>query len=264
MWPWLMIGAGVLLIVGGLVARYRMMRDYRAQLAKKAATSDRDTAAATRTATTTARVGAEAAVEPKAAASPKPVIRLTAPAPTPVAPARAARPARAAAPAAATPSAGPTDSVPFPDRPATHRLAPPPMLRARSSDVPLLDWLRYYSDGNAWSGVIQSISDRITGDLVLKPYFGSMDRMTLQRNVMSTVMELSGEGLTVGTVRRLADAHLKFVSAGGEPITEPVWDKLVTTAANALREHFVPEAAVAALDDTLAPLKSVIVTRTPR
>lgn len=138
------------------------------------------------------------------------------------------------------------------------------MLRARSSDVPLLDWLRYYSDGNAWSGVIQSTSDRISGDPVLTPYFGSMDRATLQRHVMSALMELTGEGLTVGALRRLADAHVKFVAAGGTPITEPVWDKLAATGANALREHLVPEAAVVALDETLAPLKSVIVARDSR
>jgi len=153
--------------------------------------------------------------------------------------------------------------VPFPDRPAGHRLTAPPMLRARSSDVPLLDWLRYYSDGNAWSGVIQSISGRISGDPMLQPYFGSMDRPTLQRHVMSLVRDLTGEGLTVGAVRRLAQAHVDFVAAGGEHVTEPVWDKLQATVANALREHLVPESAVLALDDTLAPLKSVIVTRTP-
>ncbi|EAP97908.1 hypothetical protein JNB_13128 [Janibacter sp. HTCC2649] len=209
MWPWLMIAVGVLLVVGGLVARHRMMRDHRAQLAEAAPTPTTKPASVTK------------------------------PAPTP-------EPAR---------------SIPFPDRPASHRLTSPPMLRARSSDVPLLDWLRYYSDGNAWSGVIQSIADRISGDQLLKPWFGSMDRPTLQRHVMSIVMELTGEGLTVGTVRRLADAHVQFVAAGGAHITEPVWDKLHAPFANALREHLVPESAVLALEDTLAPLKAVIVTR---
>lgn len=32
MWPWLLILAGTLLIVGGLVARHRMMRDFHAQV----------------------------------------------------------------------------------------------------------------------------------------------------------------------------------------------------------------------------------------
>lgn len=203
MWPWLMIAVGVLLVVGGLVARHRMMRDHRARLAAAEASEQRSD---------------EAGSQPE-----------------------------------------PTASLPFPDRPASHRLTPPPMLRARSSDVPLLDWLRYYSDGNAWSGVIESISGRISGDRMLQPWFGAMDRPTLQRHVMSLVMELSGEGLTVGTVRRVAGAHVDFVEAGGEPITEPVWDSLQATFANALREHLVPEAAVLALDDTVAPLKSFIV-----
>jgi len=218
MWPWLMIAAGALLIVGGLVARHRILRDH-------------------------AAVSASKATPPRPEETPTPAAVTT-------------------GTAVATPQ--PASALPFPDRPPGHRLTSPPMLRARSSDIPLLDWLRYYSDGNAWSGVIQSISDRISGDPMLKPYFGAMDLPTLQRHVMSTVMEISGEGLTVGTVRRMADAHLTFVAGGGEPLTEPVWDKLVATTANALREHFVPEAAVAALDDTVAPLKSVIVTRTPR
>jgi hypothetical protein len=227
MWPWLMIAVGVLLVVGGLVARHRMMRDYRAQLAAEEAEAQ-------------AAGGAGSPEGPLPSSDAKS---------TPV----------TASASAAEPET--TASIPFPDRPPSHRLTPPPMLRARSSDVPLLDWLRYYSDGNAWSGVIQSIADRISGDPMLQPYFGAMDKPTLQRHVMSLVMELTGEGLTVGTVRRLADAHVKFVAAGGEHITEPVWDKLHSTFANALREHQVPERAVLALDDTLAPLEAFIVTR---
>lgn len=156
------------------------------------------------------------------------------------------------------------DTVPFPDRPPTHRLSQPPMLRARASDVPLLDWLRYYSDGNAWSGVIQSLADRISGDPMLQPWFGSMDRATLQRHVMSTLMELTGEGLTVGGLRRLAEAHKNFIAAGGAPVTEAVWNKLAATCANAMREHFVPEPAILALNDTVRPLKAFIVARPPR
>ncbi|MEO7267931.1 MAG: hypothetical protein ABIW49_01840 [Knoellia sp.] len=232
MWPWLMIAVGVLLVVGGLVARHRMLRDYQAQLAEEEASE----AATQRVLTTTVERTARPESKPR-------------PGPTP-----------ANAPTTTT-EPEPLASIPFPDRPAAHRLTPPPMLRARSSDVPLLDWLRYYSDGNAWSGVIQSIADRISGDPMLQPWFGSMDRPTLQRHVMSLVMELTGEGLTVGTVRRLADAHVKFVAAGGDHVTEPVWDKMHATFANALREHLVPERAVLALDDTLAPLKAFIVTR---
>lgn len=225
MWPWVMIVVGVVLVVGGLVARQRMLRDNRARLASVGATEP------------SSRQSSAAGSTSKSAPSPSPSSRAT-PKPTPAA---------AEAP------------VPFPDRPPSHRLTDPPMLRARSSDVPLLDWLRYYSDGNAWSGVIQSTSDRISGDPVLQPYFGAMDRATLQRHVMSTLRDLIGEGLTVGTLRRLADAHVTFVAAGGPPVSEPVWDKLAATCANALREHLVPEAAVLALDETIAPLRAVLV-----
>lgn len=216
MWPWVMIGVGALLMGGGLLARHRMMRDYRDKVAHERAEAARE-----------ARSERGRSVEP---AVPQPIPAVVAPEP-----------------------------LPFADWPPTHRLTDPPMLRARSSDVPLLDWLRHYSDGNAWSGVIQSIADRISGDAVLAPYFGHLDRATLQRHVMSTLMDLSGEGLTVGSLRRIADAHVRFVAAGGEPITEPVWDKLADTCANALREHLVPESAVLAIDGTVAPLRAVLV-----
>lgn len=265
MWPWLMIAFGVLLIGGGLVARHRMMRDYRAELAKEEqAENDKPWLPAP------SRPAAQAASKPVATSAPQP-----APKGAPQAQAQAqAKDEPPAQTSTSAPDAGraadtrlpaqPSAFIPFADRPATHQLAPPPMLRTRSSDVPLLDWLRYYSSGNAWSGVIQSLSDRLSGDPLMKPYIGSMERTTLQHHVMSTVMALLSEGLTVGMVRRLADAQLSFVGRGGPPVTDEVWDKLTATFANALREHTVPESAVQALDVTLAPLRSVIVSSDSR
>lgn len=210
MWPWLMITAGALLIVGALVARHRMMRESGARLAQLEPGTDEPTPARQRVTST----------EPPFIAGPL-----------------------------------------FADLPIGHRLTSPPTIRVRAQDVPLQDWLRHYAHGNAWSGVIQSISDRITGDRELQRYVGSLDRPTLQRHVMSTVMMVTGEGVTVGAVRRYADAHLQHVQTGGDPVTEEVWDRLTATFANALREHLVPEAAVLRVDDTVAPLKSVLVAR---
>ncbi|KGN37584.1 hypothetical protein N803_13985 [Knoellia subterranea KCTC 19937] len=339
-----MIAAGVLLIVGALVARQRMMSEYRAQSAEanEQAETDRDeldterdvpddarddrefdTAASSSDSdrssdgyifdgsddvargegpATTDNVADQAPAElesqplapteaparqadeapklpapkpvvtappvivaPPVADAERPTLVITLPRKKPEAPESGSTdtpdsPATPAAANSSTPDAG-SEPMPFKDLPASHVLAPPPRLRTRSSDVPLMDWLRYYSDGNAWSGVIQSISDRISGDVMLQPWFGSMDRSTLQRHVMATVRDLTSEGLTVGTVRELAAAQLAFVQAGGEPITEPVWEKLHATFANALREHLVPEAGVQSLDTTLAPLKAVIVKR---
>ncbi len=300
MWPWLMIIAGTLIIIGALVARYRMMRDYRAQLdrtessaraAEVASRVDAVNHAAERA--LAGRVAAErttdrptpaepatpqpTAVEP---ATPQPALQLVQPRshstseatsrpshqqpaqPTfepsvePVLSRRAVKAGLAPLPTA------PPKPVPlFADRPIGHRLSSPPTIRVRAQDVPLQDWLRYYAEGNAWSGVIQSISDRITGDRDLQPLFGSMERATLQRHVMSTLMMLTGEGVTVGAVRRLAEAHLNHVQAGGEPVSEQVWDRLSTTLGNAMREHGVPEFAVQGLEHTAAPLRSVIVSR---
>lgn len=260
MWPWLMILAGTLIIIGALVARARMMRDYRARL--------EDTEPVV-----------PAPVRPAPVAPPawsafveSPPVEPTADEPTADEPPLSqptfepqveAPLTRRAARAGLTPARTTTPKPPplFADRPVGHRLSSPPTIRVRAQDVPLQDWLRYYAEGNAWSGVIQSISDRITGDRELQPYFGSMDRQTLQRHVMSTVMMLTGEGVTVGAVRRLAEAHLQFVQAGGDPITEATWDRLAATLGNALREHGVPEFAVQGLEHTAAPLRSVIVAR---
>lgn len=54
---------------------------------------------------------------------------------------------------------------PFPDRAPTHQLTQPPLLRVRSSDIPLLEWLRYYSDGNAWAITL----DGTTQEFVHRP-----------------------------------------------------------------------------------------------
>jgi len=301
MWPWLMILAGTLLIIGALVARHRMMRSYRTQLeeAERAAASER-TAVET---PTTDRHATEPEPKPSAddedRASDEDRAATTAP-PTPAAP---PAPTVAAAPSADAPSAdapsaaAPAPAAPVPafaraahtptattrrevkaaraagqpvvtgppplfaDLPVGHRLTSAPTVRVRSQDIPLQDWLRYYAEGSAWSGVIQSISDRVTGDPLLQPYFGAMDRTTLQRHVMSTVMMLTGEGVTAGAVRRLADAHLRHVQSGGEPVTEAVWNRMAATLGNALREHDAPEAAILSLNTTVSPLRSVIVAR---
>lgn len=260
MWPWLMIIAGALLIVGALIARHRMMRDYRAGLALA---SSRTAGSDSRTPDSTADVGEDAPLAEQGAAVDQPEAPEV---PQPPAAAKPARPritiTEPSPLAAPPPPRTPQSAQPlFADLPVGHRLTSPPTIRVRAQEVPLQDWLRYYADGNAWSGVIQSISDRISGDRELQPYFGSMDRSTLQRHVMATVMMLTGEGLTVGAVRRLADAHLRFVQAGGDPLTEEAWNRLAATFANALREHLVPESAVSGLDATVAPLRSVIVAR---
>ncbi|WP_404386475.1 hypothetical protein LL946_07855 [Knoellia locipacati] len=286
MWPWLMIIAGTLIIIGALVARHRMMRDYRTQLAQ-GESSARAAEVASRV--DAVNLAAERALAGRAAAERTTVRPATVePAivqPTPEPDRPTSRPAvhvgaeqtaqptfepstepvlsRRAVKAglAPLPTAAPKPPPLFADRPIGHRLSSPPTIRVRAQDVPLQDWLRYYAEGNAWSGVIQSISDRITGDRELEPFFGSLERATLQRHVMSTLMMLTGEGVTVGAVRRLAEAHLHHVQAGGEPISEPVWDRLAATLGNAMREHGVPEFAVQGLEHTAAPLRSVIVAR---
>ena len=297
MWPWLMILAGTLLIIGALVARHRMMRDHRARLevAERAASADRTVAEETTDRVDAQRdAGARAEVEPTSTdrhedAGPAPAVTPPAPtaspatpaaAPPPVAPAPAA-PTTAPVPAfarsshtatattrrevkAARAAGQPVVTGPpplFADLPVGHRLTTAPKVRVRAQDVPLQDWLRYYAEGNAWSGVVQSISDRVTGDPLLRPYFGALDRTTLQRHVMSTVMMLTGEGVTVGAVRRLADGHLRHVQSGGEPVTEAVWNRMAATLGNALREHNAPEAAILSLNTTVSPLRSVIVGR---
>ncbi|MFW5473067.1 hypothetical protein ACOCJ5_07150 [Knoellia sp. CPCC 206450] len=325
MWPWFMIVAGTLLIIGALVARHRMMRDYRAGLEvgqraeagpgrgvegfdtraddePDAGVQDDDreappapAPAVTPTAPPAARTAPAAPTRPAApptrVTTTPPLATRTAPTSDPampVAPSPTWAPAAPAAPAPVAPvpafaraadtptlttrrevkaarAAGqPIVTGPpplFADLPVGHRLTTAPTVRVRSQDVPLQDWLRYYAEGSAWSGVVQSISDRVTGDPLLQPYFGSLDRTTLQRHVMSTVMMLTGEGVTVGAVRRLADAHLRHVRSGGQPVTEAVWNRMAATLGNALREHNAPEAAILSLNTTVSPLRSVLVSR---
>lgn len=298
MWPWLMIVAGTLLIIGALVARHRMMKDYRAQLdeAERAdaarvselvalASGEHRRAPSTIThvpATPAAQAAPLAPAAPSASAAPSAPAAEQAASPA-QAPAEQAAPAAPAAPVPAFARAARTSSPTtrrevraaraagqpvvtgppplFADLPVGHRLTTAPTVRVRSQDVPLQDWLRYYAEGNAWSGVIQSVSDRVTGDPLLRDYVATMDRATLQRHVMTTVMMLTGEGVTVGAVRRLAEAHQRHVQSGGKPVTEPVWNRMAATLGNALREHSAPEAAILSLNATVSPLRSALVAR---
>jgi len=315
MWPWLLILAGTLLIVGALIARQRILRDYHAGLAR----TSREVVAedvvedvvedasepvvvdepepvpptpvlpepepasptvqirtvpadevpifvvtasdpSTRTVDETAPIellGPERPA-PEPVLPPRPAFaRATSPPP----PAAAPEPAAPSTPATPPPAAAPEPALLFADLPIGHRLTTAPTLPLGTQEVPLQDWLRYYADGDAWSGVIQSVTDRIADDEELQPWFGGMDRTTLQRHAMTTVMMLAGQGVTVGALRRLADAHVEFVRAGGDPVTAPVWARLAETLAGALREHGVPESAIRGVEVTAAPLRSVIVAR---
>ncbi|GAA4116449.1 hypothetical protein GCM10022415_13490 [Knoellia locipacati] len=328
MWPWLMIVAGTLLIVGALIARHRILRDYHAGLARVSRETVADDVVAPvvvdepeplapmpvmpEQASPEPAPAEPAPHEPAPEPEPEPLpptgqiravsadevpifvvtasdpstrtVEETAPtellgperpAPEPVLPPRpafaratdppppAAAPEPASSPAPVAPPTLPTTdpALLFADQPIGHRLSTAPTLRLGTQEVPLQEWLRYYADGDAWSGVIQSITDRITGDEQLRPWFGGMDKETLRRHVMTTMMMLAGEGVTVGALRRLAGAHLDFVRAGGEPVTAPVWARLAATLANALREHRVPESAIRGVEVTAAPLRSAIVAR---
>lgn len=294
MWPWLLILAGTLLIVGALIARQRILRDYHAGLSR----TSREVVAEDMVEDLSEPVVVDepepvpptpVLPEPEPAsptvqirtvpADEVPIFVVTAsdpstrtveetapiellgperPAPQPVLP---PRPAFARATNPPPPAASPEPAPLFADLPIGHRLTTAPTLPLGTQEVPLQGWLRYYADGDAWSGVIQRVTDRIADDEELQPWFGGMDRTTLQRHAMTTVMMLAGEGVTVGALRRLADAHVEFVRAGGDPVTAPVWARLAATLADALREHGVPESAIRGVEVTAAPLRSVIVAR---
>lgn len=62
---------------------------------------------------------------------------------------------------------------------------------------------------------------------------------TLARSRPLTHQPAPGQRASAKGFRRLAQAQLAFVSAGGPPVTQEVWDRLTATFANALREHSV-------------------------
>ncbi|WP_156971525.1 hypothetical protein [Knoellia sinensis] len=167
-----------------------------------------------------------------------------------------ATPARVPAPAA---KPDPNSSDPYAGLPDSHVLTEPPMIRWGETEVLLHDWMRYYSDGNVWSGVLTSFTESVAADPFVASYFTSSGDGTLARHSLSALIMLTSDGVTVGALRQMKAAHAGLVNEHGDPINAFVWNRLVQALSNALTEHGVRDATLVKLGATLEPLRAAIV-----
>ena len=92
-------------------------------------------------------------------------------------------------------------------------------------------------------------------------YFRDADREQLQRHFLAVLIIVTGQGVTVGLVRRLRRAHAGVCNSRGTPITADVWDTVIGVLAGVLIKFGTPPAALAALAATVAPIRAAIVTQ---
>jgi truncated hemoglobin YjbI len=91
--------------------------------------------------------------------------------------------------------------------------------------MPLRDWLRHFAGPDAWSQVVLRFYARAAADPNIAGYFTRVDIDQLQRHFLAALMIVSGQGVTVGVVRRMHTAHAAVRNTTtGQPITDTTWN----------------------------------------
>jgi truncated hemoglobin YjbI len=136
-------------------------------------------------------------------------------------------------------------------------LAPPPMI----DGVVLRDWLIHHhrKDDNVWRDVVVEFYDLAAADDHIRQFFRHTDLPTLRQHFTRTLVKVTGEGVTASDVHYLATKHTFVDDAAGQPITPAVWDKVVGVLVGVLRSKGVPSQGIAALAETIAPLRPALV-----
>ena len=126
--------------------------------------------------------------------------------------------------------------------------------------MPLRDWLRHFAAADAWSQVVSRFYTRAAADPDIAGYFTQVDMDQLQRHFLAALMIVTGQGVTVGVVRRMHVAHAAVRhTTTGERITDITWNTVVGALAGVLGELGTPPAALVALATTLVPIRAAIV-----
>jgi hemoglobin len=147
----------------------------------------------------------------------------------------------------------------FPRVPDTHLLTECPTVDAPGGPMPLRDWLRHFAGVDAWSEVVSRFYTRAAADPQIAGYFAGVDMPQLQRHFLAALMIVTGQGVTVGVVRRMHAAHAPVRDRGGQPITDATWNTVIGVLAGVLAEMGTPPATLVALATTIAPIRAAIV-----
>lgn len=122
------------------------------------------------------------------------------------------------------------------------------------------DWLQHYTyDRHTWADAVAEFYRRAAADPEVADYFRGVDLERLQRHFTAAMIFLTGRGLRQSTVERIRTAHASIRNSRGEPITGPIYDRVIGVLVGILQEWNVPASAIADLARIIGPLRAAVV-----
>ena len=132
------------------------------------------------------------------------------------------------------------DSALYPDLPNDHMLILAPLIPDPVTGVMLTlrKYLMTYHElgRNVWAEVVTNFYNRAALDNEIADYFAGVDLIVLQSHFLAALMTVTGEGLTVGTVRHLHDRHRDVRNSKGVLITPVIYDRTAGTLVVVIRD----------------------------
>ncbi len=141
-------------------------------------------------------------------------------------------------------------------------VAQPPQVLTPEGAVATGDWLQHYArPGVTWPGVVMEFYRRLEKIDEVDSYFYAADRPQVRGHFAGVAVKITRQGITVGDVAALREAHANVRNRRGQPITGPIYDLVVNTLVAVLRDNGVPMSALQDLGRMLAEadLRSVLV-----
>ena len=139
-------------------------------------------------------------------------------------------------------------------------LAHAPEVLTKTGHVNLRDWLIQLSySGDVWPRIVSKMYNEAAKDAAVASYFVGVDMEKLQKHFTAFLMMVTGTGVTVASVVRMATVHSQVHNVAGIPITGEVFDTVINALVSALREEGVHDSTIGELAAAVAPYRDVIV-----
>lgn len=141
------------------------------------------------------------------------------------------------------------------------QITEPPMLQG----VTLREWLIHHTArDSAWADVVREFYMRAAETPEVASFFHAVLARPdgweqLQRHFLAALVMVTGQGVTAGTLRSMAERHAGVTNEAGDRIDGPIYDAVIGVLVSVLREFGVPSAGIAALAAAIRPLRDVIV-----
>lgn len=151
--------------------------------------------------------------------------------------------------------------TPAPPRRSEHRkdeqITPAPML----DGVTLRDWLIHMNPlrDQVWPRVVEQFYQAAASVPQIADYFPEGVSDKLKQHFTRALMLVTSRGITRGTLQYLREKHLTVLNSQKQPITAEVYDAAIQALISILMKEGVPQRGIAALGQTIAPIKAEIV-----